>query len=109
MDAADDPTMPRLADDPIARAAFEQAVERAVRGYLADVMGEPKTELLTNQQWADLFDVHRGTMARMLKKISGAQRLGGHWRMPLSEAPPRYLIDRGFYPDAATYFGESCR
>ena len=91
---ADDKSTNSPLFDSVAIAAFERAIERAVREFLRDV----KTEPLSISAWADEFAIGRETAAQVIPRVAGAEKFGRKWRLPLSQAPPVYLAKRGLLP-----------
>lgn len=57
-----------------------------------------QSELMTQQQLADLFGVGRNKISAVLKRIEGAERLPGGWRVPIAKLPPAYFMAAGLMP-----------
>jgi hypothetical protein len=95
--------------------AFDQttpgvARDRCAPGGAGQLAGAPAacldvsrvlTEPLKVYELADLFGLERHLMCRWLREIPGATRLGGFWRVPITQMPPAYLLSKGLLAPAA--------
>ena len=72
--------------------------QQALRGALRDHLGGLLTEPLTIGRLAEFFNVSRNKMPQILKHISGAEQLGGLWRIPLKSMPVAYHREHGLIP-----------
>ncbi|MBC8357007.1 MAG: hypothetical protein H8E66_33970 [Planctomycetes bacterium] len=56
---------------------------------------EVLTEPMTIQDLAKYFGVHRNKMTEILATIEGVARSGGLVRVPISQMPPKYHVEKG--------------